>query len=122
MTGLSSWGVLLAEEAVPGGGPQGAPVQPRPRDIYGFVIPMVLVLLLFMFFTGRSQKKRDRERAELLGGLKVRDDVVTIGGIKGRIVRITDDEVVLRVDPDKDVKLTMSKTGIARRTGEPQGD
>jgi preprotein translocase subunit YajC len=122
MTGAFSWGVLLAEEAVPPGGQQDAPATARPRDIYGLMIPMVLVFLLFMFFTSRSQKKRDRERAELLNNLKVRDDVVTIGGIKGRIVRITDDEVVVRIDPDKDVKMTMSKTGIARRIGEPQAD
>jgi preprotein translocase subunit YajC len=62
----------------------------------------------------RSQRKRDRERQEMLDSIKPKDDVVTIGGIEGRVVRVDENSVVLRIDPEKDVKITLARTGISR--------
>jgi preprotein translocase subunit YajC len=106
---------VLAAEA--GGTSAG---QQQPSLIEGIMpfVPIVLIFVLFIWFMNRSQKKRQRERQEMLDSLRPRDDVYTVGGIKGRIVRIDEDDIVLRVDQDKDIKITVSRGGIGRKAGE----
>lgn len=101
--------------AYEGGGPTaGGPPAANP-----FILPVLILLMLgFFWFTSRSQKKRDRKRREMLDGIKPKDDVITVGGIRGRVVQVTDEEFVLRVDSEKDVKITIVKTGISRKVGE----
>jgi preprotein translocase subunit YajC len=77
-------------------------------------------VLLFFWMMNRSQKKRQKKREEMLSTLSVRDDVVTIGGIQGRIVEMDDEKVTLRVDPDKDIKMTFVRNAISGRQGEQE--
>jgi preprotein translocase subunit YajC len=84
--------------------------------------PILLIFAGFIYFSFRSQKRRDRERREMLDNIRPKDDVMTIGGIRGRVVRIMDDEVVLRIDPEKDVKITIARTGINRKIGDEPVD
>jgi preprotein translocase subunit YajC len=104
---------ILAAEA---GG--AAPSAPGGLQLLIQLGPILLIFAGFIYFSMRSQKRRDRERREMLEGVRPKDDVVTIGGIKGRVVRVMDDEVVLRIDPEKDVKITMALTGISRKVGD----
>ncbi len=113
--------VVLAEEAgdvapVEGTGAQ----QANPMQGLLAFAPIIAIFVLFIWFTSRSQKKRQRQRENMLNDLRVKDDVVTIGGICGRIVRIQDDEIVLRIDPEKDIKITVTKGGIGRKLGEEE--
>ena len=120
MTGWLAGAFLLAEEAAevaPGGGATQRAAPSLGQTLYG-IAPMIAVVVLLMWFMSRSQKKRRQERQQMLEGLRPKDDVVTIGGIHGRIVSIKEDQVVLRVDPDKDIKLTFAKSGISHRIGE----
>lgn len=59
----------------------------------------------------RPQKKRDKETREMRDALKPGDEILTIGGIKGKIVRIKDDTVTIAVGSDK-VKLDFVKSAI----------
>ena len=81
------------------------------------MLPIILIIVVFFWLMNRSQRKRDRERQEMLNSIQPRDDVVTIGGIEGRVVRVDGDKVILRIDPDKDVKITVVRTGISRKVG-----
>ena len=118
MTGVVSTMFVLAYEA--GGQPAEGPAQAPPNALAGIwsFLPFIIILVAFFWFTSRSQKKRDRKRQETLDSIKPKDDVVTIGGIRGRVVQIRDDELVLRVDPEKDVKITIARTGISRKVGD----
>ena len=49
---------------------------------------IVMMILIFYFFILRPQKKKDKEARELRSSLQVGDEVTTIGGITGIIVRI----------------------------------
>ena len=114
---------VLAAEAGGGGGgdaPPG-PGQAAGQSIW-FLVLVGGVLVLFIWFSHRSQKKRQQKREDMLENLRPKDDVVTIGGIHGRIVRIEEDTVVLRVDPEKDIKITMTKSRIGRKAGEEEED
>jgi preprotein translocase subunit YajC len=100
--------VILAQAQ---GAPQGAPPW---QGLVSFA-PIVIILVLFFFFMHRSEKKRQRERDQMLESIQPRDKVVTIGGIYGRVVSIKGETMILCVDPDKDVRITVSKSAISRK-------
>jgi preprotein translocase subunit YajC len=105
--------VLAAAEGAPAGdAPAATP------SSYSFLIPMALILMVFFWLTSRSQKKRDRQRQQVLDSIKPKDKVVTIGGIHGRVVRAKDDAYVLRVDEEKDICITVQKSAVSRKADD----
>lgn len=62
-------------------------------------------ILLFYFLLWRPQSKRAKEHRQLIAGLDKGDEVVTSGGIAGRIVRVKDDFVVIQVAEGVEVKV-----------------
>lgn len=67
--------------------------------------------LIFYFFMWRPQSKRAKEHKELLGGLSKGDEVITAGGILGKVVNLNDDYIVLEVS--EGTQLTFQKTHIS---------
>lgn len=59
------------------------------------LLMLVLMFAVFYFILIRPQKKKEKELKNMLAALKVGDEVATIGGIHGKIVRIKDDLFVL---------------------------
>jgi len=72
--------------------------------------PLVLMFVVLYFLLIRPQQKRQRTRNQMLGNLKKGDKVVTIGGLHGAIMEITDDIVVLRVNDA--TKMTFDRSAI----------
>jgi len=60
-----------------------------------FVIQIVALLAIFWFLLLRPQRQQQKHHEELLKGLKRGDEVVTSGGIIGRIVHIKDDRITI---------------------------
>ncbi len=82
--------------------------------ILGLILPFVLMFVIFYFLLIRPQQKKQKSRNAMLSALKKGDKVVTIGGLHGTIVEITDDVVVLKVN---DVtKLTFDRSSISHST------
>jgi preprotein translocase subunit YajC len=106
---------LIAQEA-----PAEAPAaqEPRQPDMFGLLLPMLLVLAVFYFImirpSQKKQKEAQRKREEMLKNLTKSDHVVTIGGLHGIVASATDDEVVIKVDEKGDVRLRFSRDAIAR--------
>lgn len=71
----------------------------------------VLLIAVFYFMIIRPQRKRDKQTKEMLAGLKVGDNVVTIGGIIGTISQIKDDTVTLEVGADR-TKIKFERSAI----------
>ncbi len=67
--------------------------------------------LIFYFFMWRPQAKRAKDHKALLAGLSKGDEVITAGGILGKVVRLNDDYVVLEVSGD--TELTFQKTHVS---------
>ena len=67
----------------------------------GMVIYLVVIIAVFYFLLIRPQKKQEKKMREMLAALKVGDDVISIGGIKGKIRKIKDDYVVIETGADK---------------------
>ncbi|AYC31940.1 preprotein translocase subunit YajC [Pseudomonas cavernae] len=72
---------------------------------------LVGFLVIFYLMIWRPQAKRAKEHKNLLGGLQKGDEVVTSGGIAGKINKVTDDFVVIEVSDT--VELKIQKGAIA---------
>ena len=79
--------------------------------IWSYVMILAIFAALY-FFTIRPQNKRDKELRNLRNNLKPGDEIITIGGIYGKIVRVTEDRVVIMVGSEK-TKLEMAKSAIS---------
>jgi preprotein translocase subunit YajC len=71
-------------------------------------VPMLLIIGVMYFFMIRPQRKREKAVQEMRSKIEVGDEIVTSGGIIGRVVSIRDDSVVLETGSDR------SKVRIAR--------
>ncbi|GGJ92554.1 preprotein translocase subunit YajC [Pseudomonas matsuisoli] len=72
---------------------------------------LVGFLVIFYLMIWRPQAKRAKEHKNLLGGLQKGDEVVTSGGIAGRVSKVTDDFIVIEVSDN--VELKFQKAAIA---------
>ncbi len=88
----------------PGGGGQGG------SQFLSF-LPIILIFVIFYFLLIRPQQKRAKEHRMLLANLKVGDQVLTNGGIYGRITGLRDDIVTVEIS-DK-VRVKVSRGHIA---------
>lgn len=122
MTMTYLMGLILA--AADSGGAGSAVPPPRPTGGMDFLIqfaPIILIIVVFFWLMHRSEKKKQRVRQNMIDAIKPRDRVVTIGGIHGRVVSVKDDLMVVRVDDDKDVKITVNKSAISRGLEDADG-
>ena len=69
------------------------------------------IIIVFYFFMVRPQQKKIRDQKKFRESLTKGTDVVTIGGLHGRIVSVEDTTVVLEVD--RGTRLTFEKSAIA---------
>ncbi|MGM0413556.1 MAG: preprotein translocase subunit YajC [Bacillota bacterium] len=72
------------------------------------LVPWILIFGVFWFFLIRPQKKQQKEHQNMLTNLQVGDKIVTAGGIKGKIVKIKDNVVRLRISSNVDIDLLKS--------------
>lgn len=96
--------------------------QGQPGGAFGsLLIPMILVFGVMYFLVMRPQIKKQKETQKMLSELKKGDDVVTTGGIIGRISGMKDDEVTLQIQ--EGVRVRILRSAIVGRhtqkTGEP---
>ncbi len=81
----------------------------------GFAMQLVIlaVFIVAMYFLLiRPQKKKEKQISEMRNSLQVGDEVITIGGICGKIVKTKDDSIVIQVGADK-VKFEMMRWAIS---------
>jgi preprotein translocase subunit YajC len=87
-------------------------------QLTSFIFMVVVLFGIMWFLVIRPQRKRDRERREMLEALRKNDRVVTVGGIHGTVRWIKEDEVMLLVDESTNTKLRVSRSAIAQVVSE----
>ncbi|EEG29297.1 preprotein translocase, YajC subunit [[Clostridium] methylpentosum DSM 5476] len=65
-----------------------------------FIMLAVMFLIMYLLII-RPQKKRDKETQAMRNNIQVGDEVVTAGGIVGRVVNIKEDTIVLETGSDR---------------------
>ena len=78
------------------------------------LLPLLLIPVLYIVMI-RPQQKRQKQWQEMLGSIKTGDKVTTAGGIRGTIISIKDDVIVIKVAPDG-IKMEIAKSAIASVT------
>jgi preprotein translocase subunit YajC len=91
----------------------GSLVAQQPAGNVTFLISLALMVAIFYFLLIRPQQRRARQQRDLVSSLDVGDEVVTIGGIHGRIEDLDDDSVTL--DVGAGTRIRFVKQAIARK-------
>ena len=89
---------------------------PSGGGIEQLILP-VIILVIFYFLLIRPQNKRRKEHQELMGSLSNGDEVVTAGGIVGKVSKVEDDFVVLEVSKGMDLRFQKSAVGATLPKG-----
>jgi preprotein translocase subunit YajC len=83
------------------------------------LLPILLFIPLLYLLMIRPQQKRQKQWQQMLAGIKSGDKVTTAGGIRGIILSIKDDSIIIRVAPDN-LKLEVAKSAIASVTTQDE--
>jgi preprotein translocase subunit YajC len=82
------------------------------------LLPLLLIPVLY-FVMIRPQQKRQKQWQQMLSSIKTGDRVTTAGGIRGIILSIKDDVMVIKVAPDG-IKMEVAKSAIASVTTDSE--
>jgi len=77
----------------------------------GTLLPLILMLAVFYLVIFIPENKRKKKYAALLNNLKVNDEIMTKGGIMGKIINIQDEYIILESGPDR-ARIKLAKSGI----------
>ena len=76
------------------------------------IIMVVALIAIFYFLLIRPENKKKKKLNEMRSNLKVGDDIVTIGGMMGKVVHVTDDSVTFETSEDQ-VRIQVAKWAIS---------
>ena len=79
------------------------------------LVPLLLLIVVMYFLMIRPQKKKDKQIQDMRKSLQVGDEIVTIGGICGKIVKTKDESFIIQVGADK-VKFEMLTWSVSSVT------
>ena len=97
--------LTLAAATTTGAAPSG------PAAFLVGIVPWVLILAIFYFLMIRPQSKRAKAHQAEIMAVKKGDDIITGGGIRGRVTKVTDDEA--EVEIAQGVKVRVMKSTIS---------
>ena len=84
-------------------------------------LPFILIMVIIYFLMMRPQIKKQKEKQKMLGELKKGDNVITRGGIRGKVMGFTDEDRTVIIKVDDNVKLNFDKSAVemVMPTGKP---
>ena len=86
----------------------------------GILFIIIIAFLLLWLIVIRPQRKRQNQQQDMLGDLRVGDEVLTAGRIYGTISRLDEDQVTVLIAPKTEVLV--ARRAIAGVTREPEAD
>jgi preprotein translocase subunit YajC len=70
--------------------------------------PLVVIFIAFYFLLIRPQQKKQKAHSEMVAALQVGDEVMTAGGILGRITAVSDHYAVVQISDNTEIKIQKS--------------
>ncbi len=98
---------------------QAAPGPLGPSTLIS-LMPLILVFIIFYFLLIRPQQKKVKQHRDMVSRLKRNDEVMTSGGIYGKVMALTDSEVTLEVAPN--VRIKIHRPQISAFVGPQKGE
>jgi preprotein translocase subunit YajC len=99
------FGLAFAMGGAPGGAAGGAG---GGMAAFQQVIPLVFMFAIFYFLLIRPQQKKAKEHKALLESMKKGDNVITAGGVHGKITAVENEIVTLEIANNVNIKITKS--------------
>ena len=91
------------------------------EELTGLLLPIAFLAVLYLLLI-RPQQKRRKEQERMVRTLEVGDDIVTIGGLHGRVVALSDTAMDIAVDAEEDVIVRYERSALGRIVAdEPTG-
>ncbi len=90
---------------------------PGPLDMAKQFLPLIMLVILFYFMLIRPQMKRAKEHRNLLAGLSKGDEVITSGGLAGKVREVGENFILLEIA--KEVQVRLQKSAVS--TVVPKG-
>lgn len=87
------------------------------ENFSAFLFPLAIILIFYLFII-RPQSKKQKDRQRMLDALEKGADVVTIGGIHGKVVAMKNDDKILIIKVDDNVKLEIDRTAVSHIKGQ----
>ena len=84
------------------------------------LMPIALMFIILYFLMIRPQQKRAREHETMVQNLKRGDDIVTNGGIHGRIQAIADKMLTVEIAPNVRIRLDRDQVASVLRASRPE--
>ena len=100
------FGLAFAMGGAPGGAAGGA--AGGGMAAFQQIIPLVFMFAIFYFLLIRPQQKKAKEHKALLEAMKKGDNVITAGGVHGKVITVENDLVTLEVANNVHIKITKS--------------
>jgi preprotein translocase subunit YajC len=88
-------------------------LQAQGGNSYFSIIMMVGMIAVFYFFMIRPQQKKASDQKKMVDELKEGDEIVTLGGMHGKIV--AKDDATITISAGGGARLTFDKTSVARK-------
>lgn len=82
-------------------------------EFLAMILPFLIVLAVMYFLMIRPQQRQQRQLLEMRESLKVGDEIITAGGIVGKLTKVTDDYII--VETADSTKIELLKTSIASK-------
>ena len=96
-----------AQAASPGGG-----------DFFVSLLPLILIFVVFYFLLIRPQQKKMKDHRAMIAALKRGDQIVTAGGMFGKITKV--EETSLTVEIARDVQVKIARGTVSELLSKPQ--
>lgn len=76
----------------------------QPQDLLSF-LPLIVIFVLFYFMLIRPQMKQAKEQRKLIEALQKGDEVITAGGLAGKVTKVSDAFVSVEIAPEVSVQV-----------------
>lgn len=68
--------------------------------LFSLLFPVALIVIMYLVII-MPQKKKDKSRKEMQNSIKVGEEIVTIGGIMGKVINVKDEEITIETSVEK---------------------
>jgi len=90
-----------------------APAAAGPSGGFDMILMIVIFVAIFYFMIFRPQSKRAKEHKTLMSSMRKGDEVLTNGGLLGKIAKISDDNDYLKLSLSEELTVTIKKDYIS---------
>ncbi len=77
----------------------------QPGGLIGALLPFILIFVIMYMVLIRPQQKRNKQHQEMIKRLKAGDEIVTAGGLHGRITEVKVDSVIVKLAENVEVEV-----------------